>query len=307
MAGPVPTNPADMRAYIMERLVGETGEPDHVTEAARKLAERAIPAIIEGLTDSLSLTVAIELKTVELTRFADARPKGKGHAMTVAASASSPDAMILTIDANAVAVIVSAFFGGDPDAKVAPISRPLSPTETEVATMFFDEIAKAMNGSGERAFEFKMPLSPAMSGAELEKHVIRDGPGVRAVFTVSMPAGSGTFSLTMPQRVLLKHRGGNDDAAPGQWRQRFSDEVMRSAVELEATMPLASMTLGEVAQLHEGQVIEIEQLAQSKAMLSARQKPLYVCEFGKLGKNYTVRIRHPFDAGQELMEGLLSA
>ena len=306
MAAPV--TPADMRAYIIERLVGETGEPDHVTESARKLAERAVPAIVQGLADTLAVSAAIELKTVELARFADARPKGKGHAMTVASSASSPDAMILSIDAHAVAVIVSTFFGGDPDAKVAPIARPLSPTESEVATMFFEEIAKAINGSGERAFEFTRPLPPAISGPELDKHVIRDGPGVRAVFSLSMPSGSGTFSLMMPQRILLKHRGGNENTgAPGQWRQRFSDEVMRSSVELHATMPLATMTLGQVAELHEGQVIEIDALAQSKALLSARQKSLFVCEFGKLGKNYTVRIRHPFDAGQDLIEGLLSA
>ena len=29
-----PASPADMRAYIIERLVGETGEPDRVVEAA---------------------------------------------------------------------------------------------------------------------------------------------------------------------------------------------------------------------------------------------------------------------------------
>ena len=56
--------------------------------------------------------------------------------------------------------------------------------------------------------------------------------------------------------------------------------------------------------LHEGQVIEIEGEAQSQARLSARQKTLFVCEFGKLGQNYTVRIRHPFDAGQDFMDGL---
>ena len=30
-----PASPAEMRAYIIERLVGETGEPDRVTDAAR--------------------------------------------------------------------------------------------------------------------------------------------------------------------------------------------------------------------------------------------------------------------------------
>ena len=38
-----PASPAEMRAYIIERLVGETGEPDRVIEAARALAERAMP------------------------------------------------------------------------------------------------------------------------------------------------------------------------------------------------------------------------------------------------------------------------
>ena len=44
-----PASPAEMRAYIIERLVGETGEPDRVTDAARALAEKALPAIVRGL------------------------------------------------------------------------------------------------------------------------------------------------------------------------------------------------------------------------------------------------------------------
>jgi flagellar motor switch protein FliM len=83
--------------------------------------------------------------------------------------------------------------------------------------------------------------------------------------------------------------------------------VMRSGVELQATMPLARMTLGQITGLRVGQVIEFEGDAQSQAKLSARQKTLFVCEFGKLGQNYTVRVRHPFDAGQDIMEGLVAS
>lgn len=116
--------------------------------------------------------------------------------------------------------------------------------------------------------------------------------------------------LTMPQRVLLKHRGDTGvaerAAAPAtEWRERFSEEVMRSSVTLEATMPLARLTLGDLAGFAEGQTIELEENAQGQARLSARGKTLFVCEFGKLGQNYTVRIRHPFDAGQDFIDGLL--
>jgi flagellar motor switch protein FliM len=67
------------------------------------------------------------------------------------------------------------------------------------------------------------------------------------------------------------------------------------------------MALGELAGIHVGQLIEFQESAPSQAKLSARHKTLFVCEFGKLGQNYTVRIRHPFDAGKDLMDGLLPA
>ncbi len=80
---------------------------------------------------------------------------------------------------------------------------------------------------------------------------------------------------------------------------------MRSKVVLEATMPLQRMTLGDLANLEAGQVIELEPNAQSEARLSARKKTLFVCEFGKLGQHYTVRIKSPFDEGKDFMDGLL--
>lgn len=56
-----PASPADMRAYIVERLVGEIGEPDHIVDTARALAERALPAIRQGFADSLSAPLQLEI------------------------------------------------------------------------------------------------------------------------------------------------------------------------------------------------------------------------------------------------------
>jgi flagellar motor switch protein FliM len=304
-----PASPAEMRAYIVERLVGETGEPDRVTDAARTLVEKSAPAIREGLKQNLALDLTVELASVELSRTVDAKPDGEGHAMTVAPSPSSADALVLTMDPDTVALVVSALFGGDPGVAIAPIRRDLSPTETVVASRVFEEIARGLSQSGDRPFDLTLPLPPAISGTELKKHVLRDGPGVRIVLAVSTPAGAGKIVMTMPQRLLLKGAsasGASQKTGP-QWRRRFSEEVMRSGVELQATMPLARMTLGQIAGLHVGQVIEFEGEAQSQAKLSARQKTLFVCEFGKLGQNYTVRVRHPFDAGQDIMEGLVAS
>ena len=306
-----PASPADMRAYIIERLVGETGEPDRVVEAARALAERAIPAMLAPLNEMLGSPVSATIRSVELARFAEARPQGAAnHAMTIVASDTSPDALMLLVDPDALAVVVSALFGGDPDLPVGAIARDLSPTEIIVAGMIFKCAAEAINGSGERAFNLRFPLQPAMTGVELAKHAMRDGPAVRVNYSIFAGPNSGLLSLLIPQRVFLKHRGDTvakpgEAQAPADWGARFGEEVMRSTVKLEAVMPLSRLTLGEIAGFHEGQVIEIDPTAQSAALLSARKKTLFVCEFGKLGQNYTVRVKHPFDAAQEFIDGLL--
>src|SRR5262245_4757889 len=90
-----PGSPAEMRAYIIERLVGDTGEPDRVIEAARALAERAVQPAVAALNADLAFAVGMEVRSVELARFASARPHGvDNHAMVVAASPSSPDALM---------------------------------------------------------------------------------------------------------------------------------------------------------------------------------------------------------------------
>ncbi len=307
-----PTTPAQMRAYIVERLVGETGEPDHVRDTARALVAEALPDIVERLAALIGAPAAVELTGVELTRFTDARAAGDDlAAMSIVALPNSADVAILTMDAQAVAIIVNALFGGDPDQPVTPIDRALSPTEIDIAGMAFEAMACAINALGTRTIGFPLPLPRPLGGAELSKQVIRDGPSVRVDLAIASKDAPGRISLMLPQRVLSKKRADMPPATIGAaaldtgWSERFGSEVMRSSVMLEATMPLARLTLSDVAGFYPGQIIELEENAKTEAKLSARHKTLFICEFGKLGLNYTVRVRHAFDARQDLIDGLM--
>jgi flagellar motor switch protein FliM len=304
-----PASPAETRAYIIERLVGDTGEPDRVIESARALAERALSPALASINMELACPVNIEVQHVELVRFASARGDADDQrAITIVPSDSSPDALIMIADTDAIAVVLNALFGGDPDLPVTPIKRPLSPTEMTIADMIFARLAEAVNGSGPRAFNLRFPLPKSVSGAEAAKQAVRDGPAARVDLAVFNSAGRGVISLLMPQRVLLQHRGDAvATSANADFGAKFGEEVMRSAVRLEATMPLTRLTLGQIASLREGQVIALDAGAQSSARLAARNNTLFVCEFGKLGQNYTVRVSRPYDATQDLIEGLLPA
>ncbi|MBZ9732859.1 FliM/FliN family flagellar motor switch protein [Mesorhizobium sp. CA18] len=306
-----PASPSETRALIIERLVGDSGEAAQVIGVGRGMAERALPLLQKALVAELGAAVTVDLQVVEVGRVPEARSRaGDAFALTIVSSPASADAMTLVMDAHAVAVMVSALFGGDPDQPVAPIERDLSQIEADVATMVFQEVAAALNGSGKRSLELRLPVPKATSGGEARRRVLRDGAAVRIVFGVSTPTDTGTITVMIPQRVLLSTRGATARTEEGEasefdWRARFSEEVMRSTVRLEATMPLARLTLGDLAAFAPGQVIELEENAQVNAKLGARDKTLFVCEFGKLGQNYTVRISHPHDAGQDFIDGLM--
>ena len=59
---------AQTRNPIVEKLLGDTGEPDHIIRAARSLATRALPAIRQSLNEQVSYPIEIEIDTVSLAR-----------------------------------------------------------------------------------------------------------------------------------------------------------------------------------------------------------------------------------------------
>ncbi|QPC85379.1 flagellar motor switch protein FliM [Mesorhizobium sp. NBSH29] len=304
-----PKSPADMQAFIIERLVGDRGDPSDVIGAGQTLGNEALEAFLSGLNAQLASPIGIELRSVEITRFSDVKPEDvSSYAMTIGSARHSADALVMLVDADALAVVVSALFGADPQLPVSPITRDLSPTELDVAAIIFNEAATAINGIGERGLGVLFPLPAPISGAELKRKVLRNGPAARLLFSLSIGSSTGLLAVHLPQRVLMEKTGAvaaEPEVASPAWSQRFNDEVMRSKVMLEATMPLQTMTLGALAGLKAGQIIELAPNARVQARLSARKKVLFECEFGKLDHHYTVRINNPFDEGKDLMDGLL--
>ncbi|CAN7224999.1 FliM/FliN family flagellar motor switch protein [Aminobacter sp. LjRoot7] len=304
-------SPAEPRDVVIERLLGDTGEPEKVLAAARRLAERAATSVAEAINQALPTSVFVEVGEVKLGRMTDAKA-GKGNqAMTVAPTRLSPDGLVMTFDPQAIAILVNLMFGGEPSRDIAPIDRDLSSIELSVVSLLIQDVARAMNSQGpDGGLGVKLPAPEAITGATMKKHVFRDGPSARIVLTVSTTASRGTLTLTLPQRVLVSDRRPAEvetSAAPTtEWRSRFSDELMRSTVKLEASMPIGRMTLGELTGLEVGQVIELAENTQSNAIIAARGKTLFACEFGKLGQNYTVRIRRPFDSTEETIEGIVA-
>lgn len=306
--GIAPGSPAALRNLLVERLVGETAEPDRVAASAKALGERALPPMAKALAELVPSLLQIELESVELGRISQVfLNESNNEPLTVASSANSPDALAMSMDAAAVSLFTALFFGAGSDTPVVVLDRALSAMELDISGMVFQCIAQSLNGSGTRALNVRFPLSRPIAGEDRRKQVHRDGPAARLIYRIFNEGGSGRLCVTMPQRIVLSPRGAENAQQPGsgEWQARFGGEIMRSKVAVEASIPMGTLTLGEVASLFEGQVLEMPVEAPGETRLSSKDKTLFICEFGRLGGHYTVRVKQPFDPEADLMKNLL--
>ncbi|RST85863.1 flagellar motor switch protein FliM [Aquibium carbonis] len=306
-------SPSSGASSIIERLIGATGEPEVVVKAGRTIAERILKPLRASLEDAASEAVPVEIEDVAVERTTELLVgAGQHDALTVGASQTSPDAFSIRLEAKAIAVLVNALFGAEAEVAAGGIERDLSPVEVEVANLVCRLLAVAYNGFNGPAQRIKLPLPAVASGDGLKEFAVRDGPGLRIDFAVGAEAERGRISVFMPQRIVLQ-RGGEDASDPAQaeaqsaeWAAKFNEEVMRARVTLQATLSVGRMTLGQVAAFRRGQVIELSRTAPTETRLSARNKQLFVCEFGRLDENYTVRIKTPVAESQDIIDGLVS-
>ncbi len=302
----VPKEGRVVEASVLERLIGATGAPEHVMRAARNFAERSLKPLEDGLNELFTNRIDVELVDVRVDRMSAALEGcASNETVIVAASSISPDALTMRLDAQAIGVVVDHLFGASADMRADVLDRELSQVEVDAAALALQKAAIAFNGTGWRSLQIKFPLPQIETGDALRKLNFRDGPSVRVEYSVGAPGHAGKLVAILPQRVLLNRANADDGESEvaNKWTERFSEEVLHSRVTLQAMIPAGKMSLGQVSALKRGQVIELAAEAPGETRLAARNKTLFTCEFGRLGQNYTVRIKSAYKAGNESHEG----
>ncbi len=121
--------------------------------------------------------------------------------------------------------------------------------------------------------------------------------GAQIRMTVELGKVTSEVALIIPQRALLKSKvvapkpKGQLAQSKQEWAERIKDQVRRSPVTLEARIRLQSLALKTVAHLAKGDFIDLEDKDDVKVQVSANGKDMYVCEFGRSGERYTVRVK----------------
>ncbi|OWV86306.1 flagellar motor switch protein FliM [Rhizobium sp. N122] len=213
-----------------------------------------------------------------------------------------------------VITLMEHLLGATADTIEEPADRLLSIIEMDLAVMVFDKIAKVLRSAVNAPGGFEPSLS-VPHALEMRARPPEDRPDEFAAainMSITLAGIVSEFSLMVPQTALLKTKvtppkpKRQSGGSSAEWTEQLGDQVRRSHVTLEAKIRLQDLTLRTISKLMVGDVIPFRDHGDVRVEVSANSKELYVCEFGRSGENYMVRVKDTMNSDDELIRHLMN-
>ncbi len=201
---------------------------------------------------------------------------------------------LFIMDAKLVFKLVDNFFGGDGrHAKIE--GREFTPTETrlvhKVIGQFFHDLKEAWAPVMDVDFEYLgHEVNPAMANVINPGDVI-----VISSFQVDMDNGSGEFHVAMPYSMLEPIRDklvagvqNSEDHSDERWQTAMRRDILMARMNLQITLAEKELTLRDVLELEEGDVIPVE--IPENLRLKVNKVPVFEGKLGVSRGNLAIKL-----------------
>jgi len=172
---------------------------------------------------------------------------------------------LFVIDPNLVFATVDNFFGGDGRYHTRIEGRDFTPTENRVIQilleLLFADLEKSWNPVMKLEYKYlNSEINPQFANIVSPTEVV-----VVQKFKMELEGGGGEFHVVMPYSMLEPIResldaGMQSDQAhtDSRWTKSLKEEMKQAVVEIDSSMCHTKMTIAEVLNLNEGDVIPID-------------------------------------------------
>lgn len=300
---------------LLARMTGNLGDDQTVGKFAEELGQvftEFLPDILHSETQQdIAITYA-GFETGLMGRLVAGLGDGVGLC-NVGLRNWCPN-FILGIDSPAIIALVEMLLGASASEVEESSPRQLSDIELDVATMVFEKIADVLKTAVNAPGGFEPVLERPHNASGKPPAITEEEDVFAACINISFGLGPvlSTFSIIVPQQPLLKTTivfpkgAGQNRKAKSEWGEQLEQQVRRSSVNLEARIKLQSLTLNAVSRLQAGDVIPFNDAKDVRVEVNANGRDLYVCEFGRSGARYTVRIKDTHGSDNDILNHLMS-
>jgi flagellar motor switch protein FliM len=251
---------------------------------------------------------------IATARIGDVLESYAGNVVAAVYYAAEWDSRILLgLDRQCLLTVVEAVFGGDGNEPESLEERPFSNLELRVAQAVFDQAANALRSSfgsvGEAAFKFERIET------RMDFVTIGRPKNLAVVAKIGLKAlnRGGEMFVVIPQAALnlMRQNLGQEQVEDGsardpRWTKQFENEIRRTEVTLKAMIEERQFTLGDIADLHVGQVLKLQATPKSRVKIECNDEALFWCHLGQGEGHYTVRIDDFVDQEQEFLDDILA-
>ena len=201
---------------------------------------------------------------------------------------------LFVLEAKLVFKLVDNFFGGDGHhAKIE--GREFTPTELRVVQMLLEQAFKDLEEAWKPLFEMKFDcvgseVNPAMANIVSPSEAV-----IVSSFHIELDGGGGDMHITLPYSMIEPIKDILDSGMTGdvhevdeRWIKALRRDILRASVDLECTVVEKQMSLRDIIDLKQGDVIPVD--IPETLTLRANGVPIYKTRMGTSRGNLGLEI-----------------
>lgn len=254
------------------------------------------------------------LSEIESGRIGDILEMYEANAIAGVFHAPEWDSHVLVgFDRDFIFTMVEVLLGSDGSEPPVDEERGFSNIELRMAQAIFEQVGKALQASfalvADTPFKFER-LETRMDFAVIGR---RNNQSVVAKFLLQALNRGGEMFVIIPQSVLNPMRqtlarvlSGDSSTRDPRWAKQIATEVQKTEVTLKAVLEERHLSLGEIADLKVGQVLELQATPRSRVKLEGNDQGLFWCHVGKAEGSYVLRVDEFINQEQEFIDDVLS-
>jgi flagellar motor switch protein FliM len=220
--------------------------------------------------------------------------------------------ILIGFDRDFIYTMVEVLFGSDGSEAPVEEARGFSNIELRMAQTLFEQVAKALQASFALVADTKFKLERIETRMDFAVIGRRNNQAVAAKFLLQALNRGGEMFVIIPQSVLNPMRKalsrvvtGESSGRDPRWMKQIATEVKKTEVTLKAVLEERFLSLGEIAELKIGDVIELQATPRSRVKLEGNQQGLFWCNIGQSEGNYVLKVDELIYQEKEFLDDVL--
>jgi len=220
--------------------------------------------------------------------------------------------ILIGFDRDFIYTMVEVLFGSDGSEPPIEEARGFSNIELRMAQTLFEQVAKALQASFSLIADTKFKLERIETRMDFAIIGRRNNQAIAAKFLLQALNRGGEMFVIIPQSVLNPMRKALSHVVTGEssgrdprWMKQIATEVKKTEVTLKAVLEERFLSLGEIADLKVGDVIELQATPRSRIKLEGNHQGLFWCHIGQSEGSYVLKVDEHIDQEKEFLDDVL--